>query len=183
MIPGPDGYTIELRSTDEIQVSQLGVIGEFTYCLVEGELDLSTLDERLEIEEVTELSADEKSELYKQDYIESHKRQVRLNIETEVGDVHDLIADCMKLIELNMVLTARLAGDYLGTNKFTEETKSAYSNRVDSFLGAVDSGALLIRGDYEDPDKMLAKLISSVDKINRLVKDKYFEPVERAQLI
>ena len=129
-------------------------------------------DERLQAT-IIELSDTEKEEIKKQQFVSARKSYARLHIENDVGDVYDLIADAMKLIEFNLILSTRLAGEYFGTNPFDATTKEAFKTRNKMFLDAVDAGQITLRGDFEDMDAVMVKMFERVTKINTIVRDKY----------
>ena len=129
-------------------------------------------DERLQAV-IVELTAYEKEELKKQRFVKSRKDFARLFIENEIGDIQDLIADAMKLIEFNLMLTARLAGDVWGLSPIDAATKQTYAERNKTFLDAVDAGQITLRGDFEDVNEMMIKMFDRVSKINNIVRDKY----------
>ena len=99
-----------------------------------------------------------------------------------IGDVHDMIADCMKLIEFNMMLTARLAGDVWGTNPIEANKKALYAARNKGFLDAVDAGAITLRGDFDDMDVVMSRIFSKVSLINETVRDNYVSKLQEVGL-
>ena len=100
----------------------------------------------------------------------------------DIGDVYDLIADAMKLIEFNMMLTARLAGDMWGTNPIPEDKKALYAARNKGFLYAVEAGDITLRGDFDDMDTLMATLMSRYSQINEVVRDAYVNELKRVGL-
>jgi hypothetical protein len=105
--------------------------------------------------------------------IRSVKQNTRRRIEYEVGDLHEIIADQARQIEALTALGVRIASDYLGGTPMDSNTKATYLARVESIIGALDSGALVLRGEGEDADDMLAKVMDRTDRINRIIKDDY----------
>ncbi len=110
-----------------------------------------------------------------------HKEFVRMKV-ADIGDIEDLIADAMKLIEFNMMLTARLAGDLYGTNPIDTTTKEVYKARNKAFLDAVDSGEITLRGDFDNMDVVMARLLARVSKTNQIVRDNYIAEMQRVEL-
>ena len=90
--------------------------------------------------------------------------------------------DVMKLIEFNMMLTARLAGDLYGTNPIDADTKEVYKARNKAFLDAVDAGAVTLRGDFDNMDVVMARLLERVSKTNQIVRDNYVAEMQRIGL-
>jgi len=111
-----------------------------------------------------------------------HKEFVRMKV-SDIGDTKDLIADAMKLIEFNMMLTARMAGDIYGTNVLDEPTKELYKARNKAFLDAVDAGMITMRGDFDDMDVTMQRLLSRVSKTNETVRDNYTEKLKACGLM
>lgn len=105
--------------------------------------------------------------------ITSLKASVRRKIESEVGDLHDLVADQAKQIEALTALTCRIATEYLGGAEIAPEHRATYLARVESVVSALDSGSVSMRGDTEGADNMLERLLSRADKVNRIVEKHY----------
>lgn len=101
------------------------------------------------------------------------KAFARRKIEREVGDVYEILADQSRQIEALTALVCRMAADSLGGTVMDETTKAAYLARVESVVGALDSGALVLRGDAEGADDMLAKVMSRTSRINQIVAEEY----------
>ena len=179
---GPTGglSTIVL-SEDEDEIVTLGTIDSVTYIYTPKELSQEQPVD-IEFKSNVTLSFDEKEELKRQSYAQMKKGVLRKELDS-VGDVHDMIADCMKLIEFNIMLTSRLAADYLGTNEMTDETKQTYSQRNQQFLDSVDSGQVNIRGNIEDVNEMFQRLMVRYSKIQDIVDDSYIKDMKKIGLI
>ena len=169
---GVNGYTLHAKMGENDTL--LGVINGWHYMHSDAPQEQ---DERIEFQEVV-LSADEKEQLKLQ---RPNKSFARMKLE-DVGDMQDFIADAMKLIEFNMMLTARLAGDLWGTNPIEESKKAEYAGRNKAFLDAVEAGAITLRGDFEDMDTVMARLMGRVSKVNELVRDHYVSELQRIGL-
>ena len=169
---GVNGYTLHAKMGENDTL--LGVINGWHYVHSDAPQEQ---DERIEFQEVV-LSADEKEQLKLQ---RPNKSFARMKLE-DVGDVQDFIADAMKLIEFNMMLTARLAGDLWGTNPIEEAKKAEYAGRNKAFLDAVEAGAITLRGDFEDMDTVMARLMGRVSKVNELVRDHYVSELQKVGL-
>lgn len=111
-----------------------------------------------------------------------HKEFVRMKV-SDIGDTKDLIADAMKLIEFNMTLTARMAGDLWGTNPIDAATKEVYKARNKAFLDAIDAGLVTLRGDFDNMDVVMARLLARVSKTNETVRDNYTEKMKACGLM
>ena len=169
---GVNGYTLHAKMGENDTL--LGVINGWHYMHSDAPQEQ---DVRIEFQEVV-LSADEKEQLKLQ---RPNKSFARMKLE-DVGDMQDFIADAMKLIEFNMMLTARLAGDLWGTNPIEESKKAEYAGRNKAFLDAVEAGAITLRGDFEDMDTVMARLMGRVSTINELVRDHYVSELQKVGL-
>lgn len=174
----PNGVSLDIRGAEDNPVTYLGNLEGWDYAYM---LEATEQDERLQAEVVT-LTPEQKDALRSQKYSKVQKSNARYFIDKEVGDAQDLIADAMKLIEFNMMLTARLAGDLWGTNPIDSTTKEAYKARNKAFLDAVEAGAITLRGDFDDMDLVMQRLLGRVSKTNQLVRDNYVSELQRLGL-
>jgi len=101
------------------------------------------------------------------------KSSVRRRIEREVGDLHEIVADQSRQIEALTALVCRMAADLLGGTPLSEDTRTTYLARVESVVAALDSGTLILRGDQEGADDMLAKVMGRTSRVNQIVGDEY----------
>lgn len=178
---GATGTTITHRNTEDNEITTLGEIDAVVYLHVPDDVQLPEQPTELTLTEVT-LTPEQKQELRHQSVAILKRNELRSSIDADVGDVQDLLADCMKLIEMNIMLTSRLAADYFGTSALDQTTKDLYAQRNQSFLDSVDSGQLLIRGAIEDVAEMQTRLMTRYSAINHLVKDKYIDELSKIGL-
>ena len=169
---GVNGYVLHARLGEED--TRIGEVDGIHYV---HSLAPMEQDERIGFKEAT-LTPELKEKLKA---VRPHKAFTRMKVE-DIGDVYDLIADAMKLIEFNMMLTARLAGDLWGTNPIEEAKKAEYAGRNKAFLDAVEAGAITLRGDFEDMDTVMARLMGRVSTINELVRDHYVSELQKVGL-
>ena len=169
---GVNGYVLHARLGEED--TRIGEVDGIHYV---HSLAPMEQDERIGFKEAT-LTPELKEKLKA---VRPHKAFARMKIDA-VGDVYDLVADAMKLIEFNMMLTARLAGDLWGTNPIEEAKKAEYAARNKAFLDAVEAGAITLRGDFEDMDTVMARLMGRVSTINELVRDHYVSELQKVGL-
>jgi len=101
------------------------------------------------------------------------KANARRRIEAEVGDAHEILADQAKQIEALTALVSRMAADYLGGTAMDETTKTTYLQRVETIVGALDSGSLTLRGDMEGTDAMIMKVLGRSNRINEIIAQEY----------
>lgn len=105
--------------------------------------------------------------------IKTLKAAARRRIETEVGDVYELLADQARQIEALTALGARMAAEFLGGTEMSAEHRANYLQRVEAIVAAMDSGALTLRGEAEGADDMLMRLLDRADRTNRIIIDDY----------
>lgn len=165
---GVNGYTLHPHLGDEdIRIGE-----------IDGEVYFYSESPQSQHEDLTLVEVVLTSELKEQlKALMPHKEFVRIKV-NDIGDIQDLIADAMKLIEFNMMLTARLAGDIYGTNPINAQTKELYKARNKAFLDAVDAGAITLRGDFDNMDATMQRLLGRVSKINEAVRDNYIEKLK-----
>lgn len=181
LIPGPNGTELTFRQDDEQTCTEIGTLDGSTYYVHVP--DSTTIPEQANEIELTEVELTDqvKNQLKKLRHIEIKKQALRDEIE-KIGDVYDLIADCMKMIEFTMMLTSRIAADYLETEVMDELTRQVYAQRNQAFLSAVDSGQLMIRGEYEDISSLQSRMMNRYSQINKLVKERYIDDLNHLGL-
>lgn len=172
---GVNGFTLHAHLSDGD--TALGVVDGWHY--VHTDI-VSEQDSRIQWHEVT-LDDTLKEKLRNSYKAKNYKQFARMKIE-EIGDVYDLLADAMKLIEFNMMLTARLAGDLWGTHPIDATTKATYAARNGSFLDSVGSGGITLRGDFDDMNVLMSKLMDRYSQINQIVRDNYVGELQRVGL-
>jgi len=177
---GPSGTSFTIRTNEEENVTTLGTIDGVTFIHTEEPLLLDQPNE-ISFQSDVELTEFQKEELKTQSYIRMKKDVLRDKLDS-IGDLHDMVADCMKLIEFNIMLTSRLAADYLGTSEMSDLTKQTYSARNQLFLDSVESGDIKIRGNIEDVDKMFGRLMVRYTQIQTVVEDYYISELKRVGL-
>lgn len=175
---GPYGTTLRhVEPTVEEGEAGVIVIGEIegtTFVHVPETVSLPAQPEEINFRAV-ELTEQQKEELKKQAMVMLKKDVLRKHIEKDVGDIHDLVADCMKLIEFNLLLTSRIAADYFGTDVMDDQTKQVYAQRNQTFLDSVNQGNVTLRGSFEDANEMLVKLMTRYSHIQDMVKAEYID--------
>jgi len=87
-------------------VKYIGKVGEWDFAFLPQEVEQ---DARIQAT-IVELTPIERDELAKQRFADVRKYGARHLIERDVGDIYDLMADVMKILEFNLMLSSRLAG-------------------------------------------------------------------------
>lgn len=101
------------------------------------------------------------------------KQYLRKEVEAEVGDIYDLLADQGKMLEMVYAMLARLSLAYLSGTPMPAEVETQYLQRAQAVVDAIDSDAVTLRGSFEDMDKVLDTLMTRQSKLNALVRDVY----------
>jgi hypothetical protein len=84
------------------------------------------------------------------------------------------------MLEMIYVMLARLTAEYLGGSQIPPASRAPYLARAEAVVAAVDSGQAVLRGDFEDMDAVLARLIGRQSRINELVRDEYAAKINKA---
>ena len=178
---GPYGTEYRFINTENNDGIDLGSIDGVThYVFLPDDVQPPQQPEEINFEPV-ELTDDLKETIKQHRYVTLRKEITRNEI-AKIGDIEDLIADCMKLVEFTIMLTSRIAADYLGTSPMSEEVKTAYAQRNQAFLDAVDSGDLIIRGEYDDVSLLQQRMMQRYSDINKIVRDRYINDLKRIGL-
>lgn len=170
---GPNGSTTRFNNTEDQELTELGVIDGWTYVSVPDGVTAPKQPKKIKWTRVDTITSELNSKLRRLRPIAIRKDNLRDIIEESVGDVHDLIADNMRLTEFALMLSLRSSREQLGGTPMTEEEKTRYLERIDAVLSAVESGEVLIRGDVENASDMMLRLMTRYSKINEAVRDHY----------
>lgn len=171
---GPNGSVIHFLNDEENPAAILGEIDGWFYVSVPDETALPEQDAAINWQPV-EPSFEFMEILKRTRPIELQKDNLRKLIEAEVGDLHDLVADSMRLNEFALALCLRVSHEVLTGTPMSEGHRSAYTDRVESALEAIDNGSVLLRGSIEEPTEMMQRLMMRHTRINELVRD-YYKP-------
>lgn len=170
---GPNGTQLRPKAAENETLIRIGELNGRHYYA-----GLAATEQHTEIDLQTEAMSTEIDALIKQSQLANANKQVlRGKIEHQVGDLHDLLADQAKTIEFLFVLVSRMADDYLGGNAISPAKKAEYLSRVQAVTAALDANAVTLRGDFTNPDAMLAEVMGRTDAINNLVKTEYAEKI------
>lgn len=110
------------------------------------------------------------------------KRDARKNIEAQVGDTLDIIADLGQLIEFAIIAVSALWADKAGLIKLDEDTIKSYGQRGAAVMSFVANSELVLRSSFEDPAKMISTLMPRYSLTQQLVRDLYINPVKQLGL-
>jgi len=179
---GPLGTTKTLINTEDSDFELLGEVNGVSYAYLPDNITPPQQYNDINFQS-TEPTDEVLKQLKLQRFAKTKKIILQDKITDEVGDVYDMMADCMKLIEFNIMLTSRLAADYFGTSPLEGDTRTEYANRNQSFLDQVGSGNILLRGDIENVDLMFERLMLRYSNIQNIVDTEYISELKRVGLI
>ena len=104
-----------------------------------------------------------------------YKLNARFIIESEVGDIYDLLADVSKRLALTERLTMRVAGQLLGVYPWDDDTKTRYEQYIQWYLNMIYTGEYVDRADLENEADLIATLLDRSARISGIVKAEYFD--------
>lgn len=186
--PSLDATADSAESTGKVQADPSIFLGEVdgrAYRYFPDDFDIAQAGEQdpeIDFKKEEDLSNDIRLQLRQQAYAKFLKRDARKNIEAQVGDTLDIIADLGQLIEFAIIAVSALWADKAGLAKLDEETIKNYGQRGAAVLGFVTEGDLVLRSSFEDPASMILTLLPRYSKVQQLVRDLYIEPVKRLGL-
>jgi hypothetical protein len=172
---GPNGAALDFRNAieeDAPRATYLGEIEGWRYVSVPDDAQMPEQPEEIQWQAV-EATPDLVEQLKRSRPMRIAKGVVREHIEKEVGDLHDLVADCMRLCEFSLALSLRVSHEVFSGEQMAPEVRQAYAERVQTVLGAMDSGDVVLRGDLEDPDAMIMRLMERYTRISQLLANVY----------
>lgn len=70
----------------------------------------------------------------------------------------------------------------MGTNPIDTATKEVYKARNKAFIDAVEAGAITLRGDFDNMDTVMQRMLERVSKTNQIVRDNYVSELQRLGL-
>jgi|GEM_PF-3061514 hypothetical protein len=178
--PGPNGVTLDFRNTqneNEVPATLLAEIDGWRYVSVPDATVMPEQPEEILWQSVT-ITPELRERIKRTRPVSVAKGVVRQKIEDEVGDVHDLVADSMRLCEFAIALSVRVSHEMLTGEAMDPAIREAYTARVGAVKDAMDSGALVMRSDIEDPTEMMVRLMQRYSHITQLVGDHYRPAVD-----
>ena len=119
-----------------------------------------------------------KAQLRDQSYVQFLKQATRDVIGRTVGDPDDQRADQGKLTEFAVYGVCLLLGHISGLRPLSEEDKTTYGGRAVKIIEAVESGALVLRASFDDPEKMITEILPRYSKTQTIVNEQYIQPLK-----
>jgi hypothetical protein len=177
---GPNGAALDFRNAieeDAPRATYLGEIEGWRYVSVPDDAQMPEQPEEIQWQAVT-ITPELRERLKRTRPVSVAKDVVRQKIENEVGDVHDLVADSMRLCEFAIALSVRVSHEILTGQAMDPAIRESYATRVGAVKDAMDSGDLIMRSDIEDPTEMMVRLMQRYSHITQLVGDHYRPAVD-----
>jgi len=106
---------------------------------------------------------------------ESLKLNARFEIDKNVGDLYDLVADLSKNVNVLERLLLRFYLHYTGIKQMDQEYIDKYTGFCSNYIELVDNGTFVDRADLEDDTEMISKLLGRRMQIGQIVKNEYFD--------
>ena len=179
---GPNGAVLDFKNSDiedGPRATYLCEVDGWRYVSVPDGLEMPAQPEGIQWQAVAEPSAALIEQLKRSARpVSIAKDVVRRRIELEVGDVHDMVADSMRLCEFAIALSVRVSHEVLTGEQMDPAVREAYTDRVSTVKEALDSGAIVLRSDLEDPTQMMQRLMTRYTKINDLIAESYKPAVD-----
>jgi hypothetical protein len=172
---GPNGVTLDFRNTQDENATPATLLAEIDGWRYVSVPDATVLPEQppeINWTPVT-LTPELREQLKRSRPITVAKGAVREKIEVEAGDLHDLVADSMRLCEFAIALSVRVSHEVLTGEPMEAGLREAYAARAGAVKEAMDTGALAMRSDSENPDKMLVRLMERYTRISKIVASDY----------
>lgn len=173
--PGPNGVTLDFRNAQDDAAAPATLLAEidgWRYVSVPDGAVMPEQPEEIRWQAAT-VTPELLEQLKRSRPVDVAKTAVRRRIEVEVGDLHDLVADCMRLCEFSLALGVRVSHEVLTGEAMDTAVRDAYTQRVAAVKGALDSGEIVLRSDLEDPTEMMTRLMERYTRITQLVGDHY----------
>lgn len=182
---GPNGVALDFRNTDADadaedapRATYLDEVDGWRYVSVPDGAVMPEQPPEINWEQVASPSYELIERLKRSRPFAVAKGAVRESIEREVGDLHDLVADCMRLCEFSLALNLRVSNEVLAGTQMDATLRQAYTERVQTVLTAIDSGDVVMRSDIEDPVDMMMRLMARQTQLNVLMGEDYKPRVE-----
>lgn len=163
----------------------LGEVGDRVYRYFPDDFDIAQAGEQdpeIDFKKEDSLPNDIRLALRQQAYAKFLKRDARKQIEAQVGDTMDVIADMGQLVEFAIIAVSALWAEKAGLAQLDEQTIKNYGQRGAAVLGFVTGGELVLRSSFEDPVNMIKTLLPRYSKIQSIVRDSYIVPLEQLGL-
>lgn len=179
--PGPNGVVLGFRNTDseeEPGATYLDNVDGWCYVSVPAGVTMPEQPPEINWEEVVSPSYELIEQLKRSRPFVVAKDAVRESIAREVGDLHDLVADCMRLCEFSLALNLRVSHEVLSGTQIETSLRQTYAERVETVLSAIDSGDVVMHSDIEDPTDMMQRLMARQTQLNLLMSENYKPQVE-----
>jgi hypothetical protein len=173
---GPNGTSLRPKAADDSSLNYIGERDERHWYI-----GAAAADQHAEIDLREEPDADVSDLIKSSQMAAALKQGLRKQIDEEVGDIYDLLADQSKMLEMIYAMLTRMSVEYFGGTPIPEHTRLQYLARATAVVQAMDSGQAVLRGSFEDMDAVLGTIIERQSRINAIVRDRYVGKVNEAK--
>lgn len=163
----------------------LGEVNGRVYRYFPDDFDMSQIgdqDPDIDFRQETELDESIRLALREQATCRFKKQEARDQIDSEVGDVLDLLADMGQLVEFAIIAVSAMCADRAGIIPLTDSTAKDYGLRGAAVLKAVADGQLMLRSSFETPEKMITTIMPRYSLVQKIVRDRYINPLKELGL-
>lgn len=123
------------------------------------------------------------AKLREQPYAQSLKLKAQEEIATKIGSSYDVLDMLLELCEFAVVAVCSILADRSGDAPLSKEDIAAYGKRGSAVLGAIQSGALQIRGESLDPIEMITNIIPKYTLLQEIYRTEYLTPMRNVGLV
>lgn len=159
-------------------MENLGEIEGRHFVFSDVELDTVNQPEGIDLK-LEEMTPELVNKIKKSRFVTIKKDALRSMIDNDVGDIYDILADAMKLIEFNLNVTALLAKEVFSEEKLSGQDKEDCMNHVSRFHPLMTSDEMTLRMDYTNTANELSKILTRYSNTQKLVRDEYVEDLKR----
>lgn len=114
--------------------------------------------------------------------IATYKNNARQQIEKQVGDDKDLVADVSKRLDIIERGLVRVLAHILGGTQMNAEYQAGYLQYAETIISLVDNLQYIPRADLEDEGSLIARLIARQNTIGQIVKTEYLDKLKNEGL-
>jgi len=101
------------------------------------------------------------------------KLRFRNSVESNIGDIPDIIADLSKRLEIIERLVFKVCYYLLQDQSIDQSVKDQFLSIVTSYVDAVDNGTLKTRVDLEDLNELYNRVYERVNTLTNLLETEY----------
>lgn len=163
---GPAGTTLTHIATNN--VTYLGRLDGYDYISVPDGVTLPEQPPEIGMTQITD-PAEIEALRQRLGTFKNSRRLAEAQIQSEIGDTSDLMADLAKRIGMVERLVMRMAYYLLSDQAISQEVKDAYYPMVEQYVNGVDGGLIEDRVDLESNVRLQEVLTERYNRIAQIV--------------